>query len=58
MPIYNVKCRLCDKRVTDFIDTGISGYRWHVFNLADVSQFIRGFMMLLFLIWDYHTIKK
>jgi len=47
---------LHDKRVTDFIDIGIAGHRWFVFNLADVFQVIGGLMIFFFMIWDLRMI--
>ena len=52
----NVIDRLHDKRVTDFIDIGIAGHRWFVFNLADVFQVIGGLMIFFFMIWDLRMI--
>ena len=54
----NIIDRLLDKRVTDFIDIGINGYRWHIFNLADAFQFVGGLTFLFLLIWENWAPKK
>ncbi len=54
----NIIDRLLDKRVTDFIDVGINGYRWHIFNLADAFQCVGGLVILFFLIFEYSKKHK
>jgi signal peptidase II len=49
----NIIDRLLDKRVTDFIDIGMNGHRWHIFNVADVFQCAGGMAILFFVIWEY-----
>ncbi|MFC1540829.1 signal peptidase II [Candidatus Latescibacterota bacterium] len=49
----NIIDRLADKRVTDFIDIGINGFRWYVFNAADVFQVIGGLTIMFLLIGEY-----
>jgi signal peptidase II len=49
----NIIDRLSDKRVTDFIDIGIDGYRWYVFNFADFFQVFGGIMLLFFILREH-----
>lgn len=46
----NIFDRLADRRVTDFIDIGINGFRWHIFNVADIIQSVGVFLLLYLLI--------
>jgi signal peptidase II len=44
----NLVDRLVFGRVIDFIDVGLSGWRWPTFNVADVSIVAGGLMLILF----------
>ena len=55
--IANIIDRLIYNKVTDFIDIGINGYRWYIFNLADAFQFIGGLIFFYLLLVDYIKTK-
>ena len=43
--------------VTDFIDIGVAGWRWPVFNLADAS-IITGLVLLVWIFWSSERVGK
>jgi signal peptidase II len=47
----NLVDRMVDGAVVDFVDVGIGGARWCVFNLADALQFVGRAGFLALFVW-------
>jgi signal peptidase II len=56
--LANLVDRLLDTKVADFLDIGVSSFRWYTFNLADACQVIGGLTLLCIMAVQHFKTSK